>query len=84
MDAVDALRSPQGLTYNSHPVGLATAEAVIEVMKADKIVEHAAKMGERVKGHFAQLKAKHPSFKEGRVIGLFSMVGATSCAAVLV
>ena len=34
-----------GLTYNSHPLGLATAEAVIRVMLDEKMVENAARLG---------------------------------------
>ena len=34
-----------GLTYTSHPISLAAAVANINVMKEDKIVEHAASMG---------------------------------------
>ncbi|KAI9004541.1 BioA adenosylmethionine-8-amini-7-oxononanoate aminotransferase [Hyaloraphidium curvatum] len=63
-----------GLTYNSHPLGLATAEAVLEVMKEDKLVENAARMEGHLKKHVAEMKRKHPSFKEGRVIGLFCMM----------
>ena len=33
-----------GLTYNSHPLGLATAEAVIQVMLEEKMVENAARL----------------------------------------
>ena len=34
-----------GLTYNSHALSLATAEAVIDVMLEEKLVENAAKLG---------------------------------------
>ncbi|HAE59554.1 MAG TPA: aspartate aminotransferase family protein, partial [Anaerolineae bacterium] len=34
-----------GLTYTAHPISLAAALANIEVMRSDKIVEHAAAMG---------------------------------------
>src|SRR5882672_12856091 len=34
-----------GLTYNSHPLGLATAEAVINVMREERMVENAARLG---------------------------------------
>jgi len=63
-----------GLTYNSHPMLLACAEAVIEVMLEEKMIENAARLEAVVKAQYARLKAKHPSFKEGRVIGLFGMV----------
>jgi taurine--2-oxoglutarate transaminase len=63
-----------GLTYNSHPVGLATAEAVIKVMQEEKLVERAASMEKVMRGHMDRLKAKHKSVKEGRCIGMFGMI----------
>ena len=63
-----------GLTYNSHPLGLATAEAVIDVMIEEGLVERAAKMGEVMRGHMERLAAKHPSVRAFRQIGLFGMV----------
>jgi taurine--2-oxoglutarate transaminase len=35
-----------GLTYNSHPLGLAAALATIRVYEEDGLIEHSAKMGE--------------------------------------
>jgi taurine--2-oxoglutarate transaminase len=63
-----------GLTYNSHPLGLATAEAVIEVMREEKLVENAARLEGVMRAEMDRLKAKHPSVKEGRAIGLFGMI----------
>ncbi len=63
-----------GLTYNSHPVGLATAEAVIQVMQEEKLVERAAAMGAVMRAEMDRLQAKHRSVKEGRNIGLFGMI----------
>ena len=63
-----------GLTYNSHPVGLATAEAVIQVMQEEKLVERAATLGAVMRSEMDRLKARHPSVKEGRNIGLFGMI----------
>jgi taurine---2-oxoglutarate transaminase len=63
-----------GLTYNSHPVGLATAEAVIHVMQDEKMVENAARLEKVMRSEMDRLKAKHPSVKEGRCIGLFGMI----------
>ncbi len=63
-----------GLTYNSHPVGLATAEAVIRVMLDEKMVENSAKMGLIMREEMDRLQAKHPSVSEGRNIGLFGMM----------
>ena len=63
-----------GLTYNSHPVGLATAESVIHVMQDQGMIENASKMQHVMRGHMDRLQAKHPSFAEGRCIGLFGMI----------
>jgi taurine--2-oxoglutarate transaminase len=63
-----------GLTYNSHPVGLATAEAVIRVMLDEKMIENAAKQGALMRTEMDRLQKKHPSFGEGRCIGLFGMI----------
>jgi taurine--2-oxoglutarate transaminase len=63
-----------GLTYNAHPVCLASALAVIEVLEQDKLVENAARMGEVMRAEALKLKAKHPSVKETRNIGLFGLV----------
>lgn len=63
-----------GLTYNSHPLGLATAEAVIDVTVGEGLVENAAKLESVMRSEMDRLKAKHPSVKEGRCIGLFGMI----------
>jgi taurine--2-oxoglutarate transaminase len=63
-----------GLTYNSHPVGLATAEAVLQVTLDEKLVENAAAMGHVMREEMDRLKGKHPSVSEGRNIGLFGMI----------
>ncbi|MCA9560803.1 MAG: aminotransferase class III-fold pyridoxal phosphate-dependent enzyme [Myxococcales bacterium] len=63
-----------GLTYNAHCLGLATAEAVLDVMEEEKLVERAARMGEVMHGHMARLKAKHPCVRTHRNLGLFGIV----------
>lgn len=63
-----------GLTYNSHPVGLATAEAVLRVMLDEGMIENAAKLGATMRSEMDRLQAKHPSVAEGRNIGLFGMM----------
>jgi len=63
-----------GLTYNSHPVGLATAEAVIHVMLEEDMICNAARLGNVLRTEMDRLQRKHPSFAEGRCIGLFGMI----------
>jgi taurine--2-oxoglutarate transaminase len=63
-----------GLTYNSHPLGMATAEAVIRVMLDEKMIENAARQGVLMRQEMDRLQKKHPSFGDGRCIGLFGMI----------
>lgn len=63
-----------GLTYNSHPLALATAEACIHVLKEEKLIENAAKLESVMRSEMDRLTHKHPSVREGRCIGLFGMI----------
>ena len=63
-----------GLTYNSHALALATALAVIEVMEEEDLVQNAQRLGPIMRSEMDRLKAKHPSVREGRCIGLFGMI----------
>lgn len=60
-----------GLTYNAHAFCLAVAEAVLEVMIGEGMVENAAKMQHVALAEMAALKAKHPSVRDYRCLGLF-------------
>ena len=63
---------PGGLTYSGHPLACAAAVATIDVMKDEKIVEHAADLGERVIGPaLRKLAEKHPIIGEVRGQGVF-------------
>ena len=62
-----------GLTYNSHPMGCATALATIRVYEEDKLIENTRKMGAIMKQLGTELTAKHPSVGEYRSIGLFGI-----------
>jgi taurine--2-oxoglutarate transaminase len=62
-----------GLTYNSHPMGCATALATIRVYEDDHLIENTRKMGAIMKQLGAELTAKHPSVGEYRSIGLFGI-----------
>ena len=63
-----------GLTYNSHPMGCATALATIRVYEEDNLIENARKMGAILKDLGAELQKKHPSVGAVRSIGLFGIV----------
>ncbi len=63
-----------GLTYNGHPISLAAAAAVIEVMQEDKLVERAAQTGQVMADMLAELVERHPSIGEVRSIGLFGIL----------
>src|SRR6266849_588223 len=63
-----------GLTYNSHPMGCATALATIRVYEEDNLIENARKMGTVMKQLGADLQARHPSVGAVRSIGLFGIV----------
>ncbi len=63
-----------GLTYNSHPVGLAAAEAVINVIRDEGLVENAARLQKVMRSEMDRLIEKHPSAKAGRALGLFGMM----------
>ncbi len=63
-----------GLTYTSHPISLAAAVANIQVMKDDRIVEHAAAMGPVLHKLLTDLGESHPSVGAVRSIGLFGIL----------
>ena len=63
-----------GLTYTSHPVSLAAALANIQVLKDDRLVEHAAAMGSVLNRMLTDLGEAHPSVGEVRNIGLFGII----------
>ena len=66
-----------GLTYNSHPLGCATALATIKIYEDEGLIEHAAKMGGVMREMHQALAAKHPSVGAVRNIGLFGIVELT-------
>jgi taurine--2-oxoglutarate transaminase len=65
---------PGGLTYNSHPLGCAAGLATLAVYEEDGLIEHAARMGEVMRGLMQDLEARHPSVGATRNIGLFGIV----------
>ena len=63
-----------GLTYNSHPLGCATALATIAVYEEEHLLQRAAELGKVMAEHHRRLAAKHPSVGAVRNIGLFGLV----------
>ena len=63
-----------GLTYNSHPLGCATALATIAVYEEDNLIERAATQGKLMAELLAGLKERHPSVGAVRSIGLFGII----------
>jgi taurine--2-oxoglutarate transaminase len=63
-----------GLTFNGHPVSLAAAIANIEVIREQKLVEHAAEMGALLADNLAELMSSHASIGDVRSIGLFGAI----------
>jgi taurine--2-oxoglutarate transaminase len=72
--AFDQRTFESGLTYTSHPVSLAAAVANINVMRDDKLVEHAAEMGPHLNRLLKDLGETHPSVGDVRSIGLFGII----------
>ena len=63
---------PGGLTYSGHPLATAAAAATISVMREERIVENAARVGAEVIGPgLHELARRHPSVGEVRGLGVF-------------
>ena len=63
-----------GLTYNSHPLGCATALATIAVYEEDGLIARAKRMGEVMSRHMQDLQSRHPIVGAARSLGLFGML----------
>jgi taurine--2-oxoglutarate transaminase len=63
-----------GLTYTSHPISLAAAVANIQVIKDERLVEKAAKMGPVLNRMLTDLAESHQSVGTVRNIGLFGVI----------
>jgi taurine--2-oxoglutarate transaminase len=63
-----------GLTYNSHPLGCATALATIRVYEEDRLLDNAKRMGAVMKQLGTEMEARHPCVGAVRSIGLFGIV----------
>ena len=56
-------------TFSAHPVGAAAAIKTLEIMKRDNLLEHASKMGQRLKEGLTPL-VEHPLIGDVRGFGL--------------
>lgn len=63
-----------GLTYNAHPLSLATALAVIEVIESEGLIDNARRMGAYMRGWMQRMQSRHPSVLEHRNLGLFGLI----------
>ncbi len=63
-----------GLTFNGHPISLAAAIGVIQVMQEDHLVEKARETGEVLSDMLQELMVRHPSVGDVRSIGLFGVI----------
>jgi len=63
-----------GLTYNTHPLGVAAAIACIKEYKRLNIRKHVLDLEPVLKQKLADLKAKHKSIGDVRSIGLFGAI----------
>jgi taurine--2-oxoglutarate transaminase len=65
---------PGGLTYNSHPLACAAANAALEAYEEEGVIGRAARMGALLRHRLDELERKHPSVGATRSIGLFGVV----------
>lgn len=63
-----------GLTYQSHPVGLAAAAATLEIYESDDLIARSADRGEYLLKGLLDLQSAHPSIGDVRGKGLFSAI----------
>lgn len=61
-----------GHTYEAHPLTLAPAVAAINELKKNDLISRSKEMGEYLLSRLNELKEKHPSVGDVRVIGLFA------------
>jgi 4-aminobutyrate aminotransferase len=59
-----------GSTFGGNPVCCAAALATIDVIKKEKLLQNAAKLGNYLKQKLLKLKEKHPVIKDVRGLGL--------------
>ncbi|KGM17649.1 hypothetical protein N867_16810 [Actinotalea fermentans ATCC 43279 = JCM 9966 = DSM 3133] len=72
--AVQGVPLGSGLTYQSHPVGLAAAKATLEIYESDGLIENSAVMGDYLRAGLRELAARHPCVGDVRGAGLFNAI----------
>jgi taurine--2-oxoglutarate transaminase len=63
-----------GLTYNTHPIGVAAAIGPLQVIEDDDLVGNAKRLDPVMRSHHQRLAARHPSVGRYRNIGLFGII----------
>jgi len=63
-----------GLTYQSHPMCLAAACAVLDVLEDEKVIENSKEMGKIMTKNMQTIKENHKSVGDVRSIGLFGAI----------
>jgi 4-aminobutyrate aminotransferase/4-aminobutyrate aminotransferase/(S)-3-amino-2-methylpropionate transaminase len=74
-DVMDAA-APGGLgsTYAGHPIAVAGALAVLDVVEEEKLCERSTALGERMRSRLDGLKARHSAIAEVRGLGAMTAV----------
>jgi taurine--2-oxoglutarate transaminase len=65
---------PGGLTYNSHPLACAAANATLKVYEDEGLIDRAARTGAVLQRRMREIAGRHPSVGATRSIGLFGIV----------
>ncbi|EMH4161587.1 aspartate aminotransferase family protein [Pluralibacter gergoviae] len=58
-------------TFGGNPVSMAAAQAVLQVIREEKLQAHSLKVGEQLRGELARLADRHPCVGDVRGAGLF-------------
>ncbi len=63
---------PGGLTYAGHPLACASGVAAIRAMMEEGTLDHATKMGEKMRAELARMADRHPCIGDIRGKGMFN------------
>jgi 4-aminobutyrate aminotransferase-like enzyme len=59
-------------TFGGNPVSMAAAQAVLQVIREEKLQEHSLRVGELLRNELALLADRHPNVGDVRGAGLFT------------